>query len=157
RLRLGTISGLRYRYDSAAQTLEIDAADSRLVPQLLGYVASSETEPSSNVGVVLNYALSLQSENTNPAAYETRPLAPQIASGFHLMPVVGTSEFQRSVLKSSTVALDTDFRVFSPVGLFVDHGYTTHAPDDSADYVRYDTYWRRTSVDSLRTWVAGDF
>ncbi|HZF28384.1 MAG TPA: fimbria/pilus outer membrane usher protein [Gammaproteobacteria bacterium] len=156
-IALERIPGLRYDYRPLDQRLDLEVSDERLITQRLGYSRPSTAAPRSDTGVVLNYAMHLQHNRIALAQRPARLYGPLFDAGYGPMPVYSGAEFSRTYdRRNQSVALDGDLRVFSPLGLFVNRGYTTRQSGD-AEYIRNDTFWTRSSVDPPRTFTVGDF
>jgi hypothetical protein len=83
RIALDDVPGLAYRYLPLEQRLDLTVVDPRLTPQLLGYAPESMLEPSTGAGLVLNYALNLQSQTVGAAgdSPRTSPLIRPVMRG----------------------------------------------------------------------------
>jgi outer membrane usher protein len=62
----------------------------------------------------------------------------------------------RSDAQDKTLSLGTDLRLFTPYGTGVNYGVLT-VQDGVSDYIRQDTYWTYSGVQSMRNYTAGDF
>ncbi len=159
RLALDDVPGLTYRYLALEQRLDLTVVDTRLTPQLLGYAPESMLEPSSGAGLVLNYALTLQSQTVGTAEATRRVHSPLIRAGYARSRLPGSraaDDLSAAEAKNQTAVLDLDLRAFSQAGLFVNRGYVTEESGET-DALRYDSYWTYSSLDPLRTYIAGDF
>ena len=159
RIALDDVPGLAYDYLPLEQRLDLTVVDARMTPQLLGYAPDSMLEPSSGAGVVLNYALTLQSQTVGAAEATRRVHSPLIRAGYARSRLPGSraaDDLSAIEAKNQTAVVDLDLRVFSQAGLFVNRGYITEESGES-DSLRYDSYWTYSSLDPLRTYVAGDF
>jgi outer membrane usher protein len=131
RIALDAFPDLRYRYDEAEQRIDLGLPDVWLRAQLLGNQPVSRTAPGSDTGLVLDYAARLQDSRTSLAAE-------------------GAGRTQQ------TLSLATNFRVFSPIGLFINSGHANFAAHQS-EYVREDTYWTWTDLGPMRRYTLGDY
>ncbi|HKE95907.1 MAG TPA: fimbria/pilus outer membrane usher protein, partial [Povalibacter sp.] len=157
---LNAIAGVKYNYDEQQQRLDLTVPDPLRHPQLLGFGAPAATAAHSDLGVVLDYAMHVQSKQVSLAQRldaGQRRYAPLIETDYSGLPLLAQDDISRAYQqRNQTGALDADMRVFSPIGLFVNSGYATFESGNS-DYIRNDSYWTYSSVDSLRTWTVGDF
>ena len=154
---LADIEGLSGEYFESEQRLDLTVPDSALAPQLLGAPSGSESAPRSDTGLVFDYSLHLRGDQPANGAYPARTFAPTVSAGFGRLPLVRAEDFAQSedkVIRSAS--LSTDLRLFAPWGLIFNRGLTT-ANADAWDYVREDTFWTYSGIESMRTHVIGDF
>jgi outer membrane usher protein len=151
------MEGVIAHYSPLEQRLDLEVPTALLAPQLLGNDPVDETPPSSATGLVFDYALHLQSDRTTLQQAATRQHAPAIRETSALSPLAEDSDYASAYEeKNKTAALSTELRLFSPRGLLVNRGYTTLDSGESS-YVREDSFWTYSELDSMRTWVVGDF
>jgi outer membrane usher protein len=154
---LADIDGLRAEYLEAEQRLELTVPDNALAPQLLGAQPAEESTPRSDTGLVLDYSLHVQGDQPANGSYPARTFAPTVSAGFGRVPLVRAEDFARTEDKAiRSASLGTDLRLFSPWGLIFNRGLST-ASSDELDYVREDTFWTYSGIESMRTHVIGDF
>lgn len=156
---LSTLAGIRANYTELEQRLDLAVPIEMLEPQLLNNSSGQETAPRSNTGLVFDYALHLQSDRTpvDSTTAATRSQAPPVIETFTLAPIARSDQYLRAhENKVRSVSLSTGMRLFSPVGHLVNSGYLTYESGDPR-YVREDSYWAYSEVDSMRAWLAGDF
>ena len=154
---LADIDGLNAEYFEAEQRLDLTVPETALAPQLLGASPANESPPRSDTGLVFDYSLHVRGDQPANGAYPARTFAPQVSAGFGRAPLVRAEDFARSedkVIRSAS--LGTDLRLFAPWGLIFNRGLTTASPD-AWDYVREDTFWTYSGIESMRTHVVGDF
>jgi outer membrane usher protein len=157
RIALDELTDARYSYEPLEQRLDLQLPAARLTPNLLGYVMPSVTMARSDMGLVLNYAMNVQSEPLALEQRASRRLFPLTGAGYGRTARSTDPAFQSAYdSRNRTVTLDTDLRYFAPFGVFVDRGYFAEESGE-ADRVRYDTYWTYEQVDSLRNYVVGDY
>jgi outer membrane usher protein len=157
RIALDGIPGASHRYSPLEQRLDLQLPPSRLTPDLLGYTMASTTVARSDKGLVLNYAVNVQSEPIELEQRATRQLMPLVGTGHGRTPRAADPVFASAYeTRNRTVTLDADLRFFAPFGVFVDRGYVTEQ-DGESDRVRYDTYWSYEQLDPMRSYAVGDF
>src|SRR5690349_1510231 len=155
-VNLSGLPGVRVSYTALEQRLDLEIPDELLTPQLLGDSGQSEVPPHSDVGLMFNYAFHLQSDKTSLEQAQGRPQAPSV--GDH---IVGTAlpddEYEKAYeQKNKSVTLSSELRLFSDRGLFINRGYAT-GDSDALRYVREDSFWTYTALDSMRRYGVGDF
>ena len=157
RVALSGLAGVQAIYSPLEQRLDLEIPMALLRPQLLGSVHESDEAPRSDTGLVLDYALHLQSDRTTLAEAEGRSFAPTVLENWTRAPVTRTTEYRGEFeQKTRAASLSTSTRLFSPAGLFINRGYTTWDSGES-EYIREDSFWTYSELDSLRTWTVGDF
>jgi len=154
---IDAIPEVSYRYLPLEQRLELVVPPARREPDRLGYNTPSTTMPRSNKGLVLNYAINIQSEPLAVEQRTSRQLVPFIDEGYGVMPRHREADFRSAYdARNRTTTLDTDLRYFAPYGLFANRGFSA-AQGDESEYVRYDSFWTYTELEPMRTWTVGDF
>ncbi|WP_239947770.1 FimD/PapC N-terminal domain-containing protein [Dyella terrae] len=155
---LDAIPDLTYHYDAQAQRIDFKLPDSQLQPEQLGYRAPPPS-PTSGTGLLLNYAVNAQGTRISYVQRNDaqRLLAPAQGEGsYGSSPPLSESEATAAYnALNRTLAVGTELRLFSPIGDFVNSGYTTVEGGQSR-YLRQDTYWNYASTTSLITYTAGD-
>lgn len=159
-IALRNIQGVQYRYDAPGQRLDLTVDPALMQPSVLGYGNPLHGVPHSDVGLVFDYAVHLQEERVDlldRSLHEQRHRPPLMGTGYGPLPIVADDATTRAYEeRNQTLAFDSDVRVFSPYGLFVNNGYATSYADESA-YIRTDTYWTYSTLDSMRSYTIGDF
>ncbi len=157
---LDDIPGLQHRYLENEQRIELTLPDDQLVPERIGYETPAPPAPTSATGLVWNYAAHLQDTRVSFAQRQNarRLHAPLLGTGrYGSLPVLGAQEVEDHFDKRNrTLSVGSELRLFSPIGVFVNSGYAT-ADAGEYEYTRQDSYWIYSEVDSLRTWMVGDF
>ena len=156
-IAISAIKGVRADYSALEQRLDLEVPDDLLTPQLLGSSHEPEQEPQSGTGLVLDYAMHLQNDRTTLPETASRLPAPPVLETWTRAPVSRSDEHSRAnEQKTQTASLATSMRLFSPAGLLINRGYTTFDSGE-AGYIREDSYWTYSELDSMRTWTVGDF
>ena len=156
-IAISAIKGVRADYSALEQRLDLEIPADLLRPQLLGASQEPEQEPASGTGLVLDYAVHLQSDRTTLTENVSRSFAPPILETWTGAPVSRSDDYSKAnEQKTRTASLATSTRLFSPAGLFINRGYTTF-DSGVTEYIREDSYWTYSELDSLRTWTVGDF
>ena len=161
RIALDAIPGLDYEYRGEEQAIALEVPEGLLVAERIGYDTEPVPEPESGIGLVFNYGLRLQNSQVESAARvaasRRRPRVPIHGAGLGRVPVGDArSHAARSEAQDKTLSLATDLRLFTPYGVGVNYGVLT-VQDDVSDYIRQDTYWSYSGVQSMRNYTAGDF
>lgn len=131
RVYLDEVAGLTYRYDAAAQTIEISATPAALLPQeIAGRPMPEFVEPQSGYGAVLNYRIT---GNLGDNLLE---------GGFRL--------------KSFFAPLEG--RLFSPLGVFTTTGHVsaTDLDFDEARFRRHDSNFIYSNPRRMLSFTVGD-
>jgi len=156
-ITLAEIQGVSADYFEAEQRLDLSVPDIALAPQLLGAPPTSETPPRSDTGLVFDYALHIQGDRSASTTYPSRSLAPLVFASHRRNPLMRAGDYATSQEEVNRSAwLGTDLRLFAPWGLVFNRGFTTASSEEWA-YVREDTFWTYSEVESMRTHRVGDF
>jgi len=160
RIALEAIPGLTYDYQIADQRIALRLPNDLLRAERLGHVPPPLPPAQSGTGLVVNYAVNLQSSRVSleeQRALLRKPSPLQGAGSYGTQPLLSEQAYADSYEKMSrTLSLSSELRFFSPYGVFQNSGISTlHA--GRAEYLRQDTYWTYSDAARLLTYTVGDF
>lgn len=160
RIALDAIPNLRFVYRSTDQRIDFTLPDAQLKPESLGYQRSLPPRPTSGTGLLFNYAANLQGTRINytQSINQLRTLDPLLTTATYgsTPPLTQQAAIAEYNALNRTLSVGTQLSFFSPIGIFVNSGYTT-LQDGQTRYLRENTYWSYSSIDSMLTYTAGDF
>jgi outer membrane usher protein len=160
RIALDAIPNLRFVYRSTEQRIDFTLPNAQLKPESLGYQRAVPPRPTSGTGFLLNYAANFQGTRISymQSLDEQRTLDPLLTTATYgsTPPLTQQAAVAEYNALNRTLSVGTQLSFFSPIGIFVNSGYTT-LEDGQTRYLREDTYWSYSSIDSLLTYTAGDF
>lgn len=159
-IALDAVPGLGYDYDAAAQRIVLHVPEGLLRPQRLGAEPAPLPPVQSGTGLVVNYAINLQTTRLSldeQRAAQRKP-SPLQGSGTHgPQPLLGEQAFSDSYDRlNRTLSLSSELRFYSPIGVFQNSGVTTLHEGQTA-YLRQDTYWTYQDPRRLMSYTVGDF
>ena len=160
RIALDAIPDLRFVYRPTDQRIDFNLPDAQLKPESLGYQRAVPPRPTSGTGLVFNYAANLQGLRVSYTQLinEQRTLDPLLTTATYgsTPPLTQQAAIAEYNTLNRTLSVGTQLSFFSPIGSFYNSGYTT-LQDGQSRYVRDDTYWSYSSIDSMLTYTVGDF